>query len=309
MLINVTSQVFKDCFNSDPHPFLSDEYIELNKHKVDQVVRLIEEGGSNTIGLIGGIINKTLKSPFSAPFGGFHFNNSEVFIDEVMHFLTQIKEYVINNDLQQVEVTLPVDIYHQSINTKLVNSFIRNGYTMAIPEITNWIDLTLFDGIFKKREAMKNYRQAQGNKLTFQNVLDDKLKLEAFDIIAANRKTFNRPIYMTFEDLLETGKVLPIDFFLVKDINEINIGSAIFYRGHPKIVYGTFWGDTALGRPLRTMDFLVMNLYMYYKRLGFKYIDLGISTVAGTPNAGLIRFKETHNCISSLRFTFSWSCI
>jgi len=209
--------------------------------------------------------------------------------------------------LQTIEVTLPPDIYHQSVNTKFVNLFIRSGYTMATPEITNWVDLTLFDGIFTKREAMKNYRKAIINKLTFQNVLDEKLKLEAFEIIAKNRKMFDRPIHMTFEDLIETSKVFPIDFFLVRDINNISVGSAIFYRGHPKIVHGTFWGDTELGSPLRTMDFLVMNLYNYYKGLVFSYIDIGISSVAGTPNEDLIRFKETHNCTSSLRFTFSWS--
>jgi hypothetical protein len=43
---------------------------------------------------------------------------------------------------------------------------------------------------------------------------------------------------------------------------------------------------------------------MYYKNLGFKYIDLGISSESGIPNEGLMRFKESHEAVSSLRFRF-----
>jgi hypothetical protein len=307
MLINVASQLFRECFSSDPHPFVSDGFIELNKNKVDQIVRLIVENGTNSIGLVGGIKNNTLKSPFSAPFGGFHFNTSESFIDEILIFLNLLKEYVIENNLQKVEITLPPDIYHHSVNTKFINAFIRSGYTMATPEITNWIDLTLFDGTFTKREVMKNYRKAIINQLTIENVSEDAMKAKALDIIAVNRKLFDRPMYLTFADLTETGKVIPIDFFLVRDNNNSEVGSAIFYRGHSDIIQGTFWADTESGRSIRSMDFLALNLFNYYKKLGFKYIDLGISSVAGIPNQGLIRFKEIHNCTSSLRFSFIWS--
>jgi hypothetical protein len=54
------------------------------------------------------------------------------------------------------------------------------------------------------------------------------------------------------------------------------------------------------------MDFLVFNLWSHYKAAGFTLIDLGISTVEGIPNEGLLRFKETHECQSSLRFTLKW---
>jgi hypothetical protein len=261
MLIDATSHVYRERFNSDPHPFISDGFIEINKHKADQIVRLIEENGSNTIGLVGGIINNTLKSPFSAPFGGFHFNINELFMEEVSKFMTHLKEYIVERNLDKVEITLPPDIYHHSVNTRFVNLFIRNGFNMATPEITNWVDLTLFDGTFTKKEARRNYKKAIRNKLTLQNVTDEKMKSDAFEIITENRKLFGRPIYMTFEDLIEINKIFPVDYFLVRDINNINVGSAIFYRGHTKIVQGTFWADTEFGRPLRTMDFLALNLY------------------------------------------------
>lgn len=304
MLIDTDTEIFRENFKTDPHQFISEKFTELNKNKVDRIVRLTDGNGTYTIGLVAGIKNNILKSPFSAPYGGFHFNPSESFIDEISNFINDLKEYAKDNNLQRIEITLPPDIYHHSVNAKFVNAFIRNGYNMPAPEITNWADLSNFDGTFAKREVMKNIRKAMQNNLSMLKVSDQKLRLEAYEIIRENRKLFNRPMHMTFDEIIETSSIIPIDFFLVKDPDFNSVGSAIFYRPHPKIILGTFWGDTPEGRRLRTMDFLALNLFNYYKKLGYNYIDLGISTKDGIPNQGLIRFKEIHNCVSSLRFSF-----
>ena len=52
------------------------------------------------------------------------------------------------------------------------------------------------------------------------------------------------------------------------------------------------------------MDYLILNLFMHYKEAGFKFMDLGISTEDGIPNEGLLRFKESHEAVSSLRYRF-----
>ena len=79
------------------------------------------------------------------------------------------------------------------------------------------------------------------------------------------------------------------------------------YRCHPEIVYALFWGDNEAGRPLRAMDFQAMHLWMHYKKAGYRFLDLGISTESGIPNEGLLRFKESHNAETSIRYKFSWN--
>jgi hypothetical protein len=181
------------------------------------------------------------------------------------------------------------------------------GYNMAKPEINNWVDLNSFNNIFVERKANQGYREAIRNNLKCINVSDIKLKSEAYDIIVKNRALFGRKTKVSFAELMDRSKIFPVDFFLVKDRNEESLGSAVFYQGHPKIVQGIFWGDTLYGRQFRSMDILAMHCYQHYKKFGYEYIDLGISSEEGIPNEGLLRFKETHNAISSLRYTFSWS--
>lgn len=111
---------------------------------------------------------------------------------------------------------------------------------------------------------------------------------------------------MTFEDILNMGSLWPVDYFKVLSEDGALVASAIFYRSHPDICYAVFWGDNEEGRPLRAMDYLAFELWSYYKALGYKYIDLGISTENGNPNEGLLRFKESHESASSLRYRFVW---
>ncbi len=115
MLLNVANQLFIKYFYSDPHPFLFDGYTELNKIKCDRILRLVEEGNEHAIGLIAGITTNPLFSPVSAPFGGFHFRNNQIYIREIERYLNSLKSYVIQEGLKTIEIILPPDIYNQSM--------------------------------------------------------------------------------------------------------------------------------------------------------------------------------------------------
>lgn len=307
MLVEIDSKAFHKFFPVNPHPFISEQFIELNKGKVEKVLWLINDCDSPTIGLICGIKEGVIKSPFSAPFGGFHFRNEIVYISEIDNFVSSLKQYIISQGLKGFELILPPDIYHLTFNTKTVSSLIRTGFQPMIPEITNWVNLQQFNGTFTKSNSREYYRQAVRNGLSFDLASNDEDKSNIYDLICKNRARFDRPIYMTFKDLMDTNNLWPVDFFKVLAKDGSMVASAIFYRSHPQICYATFWGDNEKGRLLRAMDFLSYNLWKFYKNLGFSYIDLGISTEEGIPNEGLLRYKESHDCFSSIRFSFYWS--
>ena len=305
MLIEVNAKIFEQYFPTDPHSFVSKAFIELNTNKIDKVVRLVEDEVSKPeIGLVVGIRNNKLLSPFSAPFGGFHFKKENMYSEKVDSFIASLKNYALSNSFSEFKITLPPDIYHQTFNAKCVNSFFRSGFSYEIPEITSYVDLARFEKIYKQKNSREYYRQALRNELVFEHTTEQKDKVEGYELIRENRVKFGRPIYMTLDDINETGSLWPVDFFKVKTSDGSLVASAILYRPHPEIVYAVYWGDNDVGRPLRAMDFLLLNLWTYYQKLGYKYVDLGISTEEGIPNGGLLRFKETHEAISSVRYRF-----
>lgn len=306
MLIEVDAKTFGEYFPTNPNPFISKAFIELNREKADKVVWLVGDKGKPRIGLVAGVINGLIKSPFSAPFGGFHFRKSVMHISEIDDFVRSLLEYIKLQGLSGIEITIPPDIYHLTFNAKTVSSLLRNGFQSKLPEITGWVNLDQFQGTFSQQNSREYYRQAIRNGLKFEIVHDQQEKERVYDLICENRAKFGRPIYMSFRDIVDTSSLWPIDFFKVCNENDEVLASAIFYRAHPQICYALFWADNAIGRPLRAMDFLAFHLWSYYKDCGFKFIDLGISTEAGTPNEGLLRFKESHDSTSSLRYSLLW---
>jgi len=306
MLIEISEKEFHHRFNSDPHPFLSAQFIELNKEKADKIVRLVEDKKKPSIGMIAGIKDGILKSPFSAPFGGFHCRNDSIYVNEIEQFLENLLLYTKQQKIDQITLTLPPSIYQQSVNAKIANTLIRLGFEMALPDITNLIELKYFNGTFSHGNSRNYYRQAVKNQLIFKLLTDDEERITAFDIIRENRSRLGRPLFMTYDDIKQTAKLWPVDIFCVKDTDGEMLASGVFYQFPNQISYTVFLGDSEKGRPLRAMDFLIYNILVYYKSAGFEYIDMGISTESGMPNEGLIRFKETHEAVSSLRFSFTW---
>jgi len=306
MLVEVSKEVYRRHFTTDPNMFITEAFIDLIEKKCDKVIRLMRDGDSS-IGLILGLKEDTIRSPFSAPYGGFHYSHEYMSYNVVFDFLSDLKDYVISRRLKNVSITLSSDLYQVNMNAKLVNAFIRLGFTMATPDITHWVSLKKFEGTWVKNVVAQNCRKAVKHGLTWSVVTDKKSMEDAYEVIFRNREKRERKIYMTLDNLLDVNRIIPVDFFLVRDSDGNSIGAGIFYRGHEKIVQGIFVGDDLKKRNLGVMNFLYKNCYEYYKEMGIDYIDLGTSSFEGEPNVGLIRFKELHNCLTSLRYSFSWA--
>lgn len=304
MLIEVDAKTFEQYFNNEVNPFISKAFIELNKAKVEKVVRLIEDTDKPEIGLIAGVNNNMLLSPFSAPFGGFHFKKENIYSNKIDAFIFLLKEYISSNNYTEFRITIPPDIYHQTFNAKCINALNRAGFLPKTPEITSWVDLSGVEDNYSQKNSREYYRQAQRNHLIFEQIFSESDKIKAYQLIYENRAKFGRPIYMELDNLKQMEALWPVDYFKVTTQEQEMLAAAIFYRWKQEMVYAVFWGDNEQGRPLRAMDYLILNLWQFYKLHKYKYIDLGISTEDGIPNPGLLRFKETHEAVSSVRHRF-----
>lgn len=306
MLIETELSAYYEIFPAEVNPFITKGFIELNQGKAERILTLIDNQDKPGLGLVAGIQQDVLKSPFSAPFGGFHFKSDNLFSGKIDAFVQKLSEYIISQNLKGFDLIFPPDIYHQTFNAKVANALVRAGFAQSVPDITNWVDLNNFSGSFKQKNSRECFRQAVRNGLSFTSV-DNREEMEGvYDLIRLNRKRFGRPIYMSLKDILQVKGLWPVDFFKICSPDGSLVASAIFYRFHPDVAYAVFWGDNPKGRSLKAMDFLALHLYDFYKDKGFRYIDLGISTENGVPNEGLLRFKESHDATSSVRFNFSY---
>lgn len=306
MLVEVSKEDYRKRFTNDPHMFVSEGFINKVGNKCERVIRLMKEDDFS-MGLIAGIKDGVLMSPFSAPFGGFHYSHEHQFYYTITNFLTDLKEYIRKEGLKGFSITLPPDLYQSNMNAKLVNAFIKLGYHMVTPDINNWVDLKKFNGTWPKYVVEQNCRKALKHGLSWSVATDRESMEEGYNVILRNREEQGRKIHVSLENLLDMNSIVPVDFFLVRDNEGIAVGASVFYRGHEKIVQGIFMGDDVEKRKFGTMNLAYKYCFHHYKEMGFDYIDLGTSSFEGEPNIGLIRFKELHNCTTSLRYTFNWT--
>ncbi len=304
MLKEISEKEFYSLFTSKQNPFLSKEFYLLNKEKVEEVKFLINDEPKPTIGMILGRVEQSLLSPYSAPFGGIHYSHSNIYIDKIEAFAENIKEYFYLNQYHFFKCVFPPSIYGVSFNHKMINAMVRKGFKLETPELTSYVNLNDFNYRFTHKSSREYYNQALRNKLVFKPVSDDKTKQEIVDLIKENRERSGRKLRMNFEDFMKIESIWDVNYFGIFNSENLMVAGAIFYVfPNDKLVYTAIWGDSNDGRNLRAMDFLTFESWSHFKKNDFHYIDLGISTEDNAvPNEGLLRFKETHEAITEMRY-------
>ncbi len=306
MIIDIANKIYWNHFTNSSNPYISEWFVDLVKGKVEKVLLLMDEA-DKSIGLVAGLKDGIIQSPFSAPFGGLHYSHEHLMYDTIYNFILKLKEYVEINNHRGVNIILPPDIYQTNMNAKFVNAFIRAGYKMNIPNIINWLNLSSFDGTWVYNKVTNRCKKAIKSELQFKKASNEKEITDTFELIKQNRIGQGREIHMTLHDLMEVSNKIPVDFFQVNEKDNTIVGAGVLYRGNEKIIQAIFMGDDLNKRDLGAIDFLYMNIYSHYKNMNYKYIDFGTSSLDGEPNIGLLRFKEIHNCETSIQLSFTWT--
>ena len=303
----ISNKEYSSIFNNTYSTFLSVPFNELNKLKCEQLVYLLFHEGKVKLGTIAGIKEGTFCSPFSAPYGGFSTYSDKVNLKYIDEALKLLDKYAESNKINQIQFILPPNFYNERFLPKLFYSLIQNAYLVKYTDMNyhmNTADFKQYQTGLVDKRTIEKLKKAFAVGLSFKQVFNDDERCIAYNIVKDNRKAKGRPIYLTFNDLLETVKLIEADFFLVYQ-EEVPIASAVVYHVAAKIVQAIFWADVAEYSLSRPMNFLVYKLFEFYANQGTNIIDLGISTENGLPNYGLCDFKENTGSIASLKYTLT----
>jgi hypothetical protein len=201
-------------------------------------------------------------------------------------------------------VTLPPTVYDESHIAKLYNSFYNAGFRISGCDLNFQYDLASFGDDYEMTidpKARQKLRAAMREGMSFQKTSDVQL---AYDVIRANREAKNYPLWMSYENVLDTIKIIRTDFFLVCTPANQAIASAMVYEVAPGKVQIIYWGNFPGTDELRPMNFMAFHIFDHYKRAGKSFIDIGPSTEYSVPNFGLCDFKQAIGCDTSSKITF-----
>ncbi len=284
--------------------FDSSKFSALNSKKVEEVKYLIFTDSKIRFGLIAGIKDKTLKIPFSAPYGCFSKVSKQ---SKILSYSTSVKSLVdLCQQLQisKIRITLPPLIYDSNHISKLYNSFYVNKFQIAGCDLNYHFNLSLFDQTYLENmdiKAKQKLRTSMKSNLSFKKTSDYKT---VYELISQNRKENNYPLWMTLENVAETIKVIPADFFTVNDAHNNAVAGCMTYHISPEVVQVIHWGSLAIFDNLKPMNFLAFKIFEFYSTLKIKIIDTGPATEFSIPNYGLCDFKQSIGCKTSIKLSF-----
>ncbi len=304
-LICVNRKDYDKIVINEKYIYNSSWFHELNKEKVEKIKRLLFKTKKYKLAIIGGIINKEMKFPYSAPFSIFEKLDKNISIENIDEMLKLLEDYCINNNISKISFKLPPFFYDETFCNKISNSFIRAGYIVDKYDLNYQFYLKNIDCLNKnmKRNAIKNLNISKKFNYYLIHCDNINLKKEAYNIIAENRKNKGYPLRMTWNQVSETINNLDHDIFILK-LNNVSIASAIIFRVTIDVYQVIYWGDIEGYTEKRPMNYLSYYLCLYYLEKGIKVLDIGPSTENGIPNFGLCSFKESIGCEVSGKITY-----
>ncbi len=305
-IIESIAQEFQQTFPNPWSVFNSVPFSELNKEKCSKVHYLLFRDSKLRLGIIMGERDNGLYVPFSATYGGFCFN-SVVACQYYDDACAAVKEYAVKIG-KPVFITLAPPIYNSTDNAKTFSAFMRAGARIESIEYNQHFELVRFsnyEGILESKIRNKLHNALSGN-LTFSR-LDSKNPNDvarAYEVIRINHKERGNPLRMSLQNVLDTIKIIPADFFVVSDNEGHDVAAAQIFHTTKDIYQIIYWGDVPEYSYLKSMNFLSYKVFEYYYQQGaVKILDIGISTEDGVPNYGLCEFKENIGCYSTLKFS------
>lgn len=297
---------YNQVFPATYHVFNSVGFNVLNEARCEQVAYLVFKDTKNRLGLIAGVKNNELHTPFSAPFGGFSYVREDITIAQIEAGVDALVEYAAGKGYKSIHYTMPPLFYNELFNSKLVNILHRKNFQLAAIDLNYQFELHKLADDYEMNiwhNARKNLRIGFKQDFDFIKCESEELKIEAYQVIRENRSRKGYPLKMTYDQIKKTAEIITADFFILKKATE-NVAAALIFHVAPAIVQVIYWGDIPDFAHYKPMNFLAYQVFSYYKKQGFKFADIGPSTENGIPNYGLCEFKESIGCAITPKFSF-----
>jgi len=289
--------------------FDSAPFINFNEKKCNEIHYLLFKDKYFRCGIILGEVRKgVLRSPFSAPYGLFSDIRNNNSLDVQYQVVEALLWYVKTAGLEKIIFTLPPQCYDYTSISSWVNVLFVNKFHLDDIDINYHFSLDNFTSDYldtcniKFRQKLKT---AIKDGLVFEEVVEKEPIKEAYDVIKKNRQFKGYPLKMDFEQIYGTLKVFDSNVFIVRNSRGEVIASAIVFVVSEFFAQVIYWGNDPDFDNNKCMNFLSYMCLNYYKRNGFKALDIGPSSSSSEPNFGLCNFKKSMGCDVSLKYTFS----
>lgn len=287
--------------------FNRSEFHQLNLSGELRVARFDHRRDGKLIGSLCGMVNGTeLVSGYSAPLGGPDLVRQSETVTNVMSLLRDALDQARGEGITTVRVKAKPDFYSGS-EVEVQFALLNVGFAVESTELNFHFDLAgvtaVEDYVARlKPPARRALKHASGEPFTFAEAASDEEWTVAYGILDRNRQAKGRRLRLSLEYVLRARDTFPGHIRMFTLVHgDRACAAALVYKVRPQRDMVVAWGDADHELPRSPMNVLVHQLMAQELGDGVLTVDLGISSVDGAPDQGLIQFKESVGAKSSLR--------
>ncbi|MCY7352720.1 MAG: GNAT family N-acetyltransferase [Cytophagaceae bacterium] len=242
-------------------------------------------------------------SPLRATFGGVEFAEN-VPSDALLTVFTAAEHWAIEQKLTAIRLTQWPNAYAPGPADRLHQLLIERNYNVLFTEQNQHLSLNKPFEAGLHESARRRLVKAQRAGFTFQRwPTPDWAFVHAYVLAARQRK--GHPMTLSASQLAQLSVDFPdeVQVFTVRD-GEAIAALGVTVRVNARILYHFYPADAADYQAFSPAVLLTKGLYDWGRARGIQLLDLGISSVRGVPNEGLIRFKQNLGAQVSEKWSF-----
>jgi Peptidogalycan biosysnthesis/recognition len=292
------------------HMFNRSEFNGLNTWQPRTYERVDAHDGDRLIGsFVGMRMGDEVGAGWSAPFGGPDFCRPAETITNIFATIDGALEQFDADGVRTIRVKAKPLFY--SGNEQMIQHVLYNrGFSVEACDLSYHIDVENLHSRDDYLAALKSPAR-RALKHSFNEPYEfgelhthDEWRI-AHDIILHNRAAKGRSVNLSLDYIWSLHETFgdKIRYFGLSH-NGRMIGSALLYRVQNDIELVEYWGDAFHELPRSPMNVLAYHVICWSIEQGRRIVDLGLSSVNGEPNQGLIQFKQSILARPELRLNF-----
>jgi hypothetical protein len=290
--------------------FNDERYQQKNLRPGQRLFRYDHVVVGRVVGTFSGVIDgELLDCGHSAPFGGIDFKHQGVFLGTIVDLLRAASERARGDGVRGILVRARPG-YFGSNEVGVAFALLNLGARIESCEISLGLELRRYrrpddyEATLKStaRSALRQGLEAGPSFGPAENASD---WAACYEILSEARRRRGVQIIISFDYLMALREVFGKRIAMYRLMQGAELAAAaLVYRVTRDWDYLVAWGDDIRYRPNRVMNVMAYQLVRaaIIERVGL--IDLGISSVHGIPDDGLIQFKRNIGGVTGLRINF-----
>lgn len=245
-------------------------------------------------------VNEMAISIPKSPFGSISCQNR---VGNAGGFINSVLNHLKERGLQKIFITHPPSIYNQYLKESDIT---KSGFKQAFSDINQHIVLNedWEDSIHKMQK--RKLESLRNDGFEFRKMANDELET-AHKFLTVCRQAQGLQINISWEHLKTLNEQFPTRYECFGVFRDGKISAlCIAVNVSDEVAYYYLPGTSPMFRNQSPMVMLIAGMVNYYRENGFKYLDLGVSSIEGKPQETLKMFKERMGAVITEKPTLTY---